>query len=139
MGAYVADAAIRKMIEAGQAPKKSRVVIFGLTFKENCPDIRNSKVDDIIKQLNKYDIDPIIVDPWASKRDASLVSISIRSNTIANSFINAILMSRWLFSTTLIASAVRIFDTGYVPTSITRLYIALISARLSSSKPETIL
>lgn len=70
MGAYVADAAIRKMIEAGQAPKKSRVVIFGLTFKENCPDIRNSKVDDIIKQLNKYDIDPIIVDPWASKRDA---------------------------------------------------------------------
>ena len=70
MGAYVADAAIRKMIEAGQAPKKSKVVILGLTFKENCPDTRNSKVDDIIKQLNKYDIQPIVVDPWASERDA---------------------------------------------------------------------
>jgi UDP-N-acetyl-D-galactosamine dehydrogenase len=70
MGAYVADAAIKKMIEAGQAPKKSKVVILGLTFKENCPDTRNSKVDDIIKQLNKYGIEPIVVDPWASERDA---------------------------------------------------------------------
>ena len=70
MGAYVADAAIRKMIEAGQAPKKSKVVIFGLTFKENCPDTRNSKVDDIIKQLNTYGIEPTVVDPWASERDA---------------------------------------------------------------------
>lgn len=70
MGAYVADAAVRKMIEAGQAPKKSKVVILGLTFKENCPDTRNSKVDDIIKQLNKYGIQPSVVDPWASERDA---------------------------------------------------------------------
>ena len=70
MGAYVADAAIKKMIEAGQAPKKSKVVILGLTFKENCPDTRNSKVDDIIKQLNNYGIEPVVVDPWASERDA---------------------------------------------------------------------
>lgn len=70
MGAYVADAAIKKMIEAGQAPKKSKVVILGLTFKENCPDTRNSKVDDIIKRLNTYGIDPIVVDAWASERDA---------------------------------------------------------------------
>lgn len=70
MGAYVADMAIKKMIEAGQAPKKSNVVILGLTFKENCPDIRNSKVNDVIKQLNTYGIEPSIVDPWASERDA---------------------------------------------------------------------
>ena len=70
MGAYVADCAVKKMILAGQAPKKSKVVILGLTFKENCPDTRNSKVDDIIKQLNNYDIEPTVVDPWASKRDA---------------------------------------------------------------------
>lgn len=70
MGAYVADAAIKKMIEAGQAPKKSKVVILGLTFKENCPDTRNSKVDDIIKQLGKYGIKPTVVDPWASAQDA---------------------------------------------------------------------
>ena len=70
MGAYVADQAVKKMIEAGQAPKKSKVVILGLTFKENCPDTRNSKVDDIIKQLNTYGIEPTVVDPWASERDA---------------------------------------------------------------------
>lgn len=70
MGAYVADAAIKKMIEAGQAPKKSKVVILGLTFKENCPDTRNSKVDDIIKRLEEYGITPVVVDPWASERDA---------------------------------------------------------------------
>ena len=70
MGKYVADAAVRKMIEAGQAPKKSKVAILGLTFKENCPDTRNSKVDDIIKRLNEYGIEPVVVDPWASERDA---------------------------------------------------------------------
>lgn len=70
MGAYVADAAIKKMIEAGQAPKNSQVVILGLTFKENCPDTRNSKVDDIIKRLGSYGITPVVVDPWASERDA---------------------------------------------------------------------
>lgn len=70
IGAYVADAAIKKMIEAGQAPKKSKVVILGLTFKENCPDTRNSKVDDIIKRLNSYGIAPIVVDSWASESDA---------------------------------------------------------------------
>lgn len=70
MGAFVADKAVKKMIEAGQAPKKSKVIILGLTFKENCPDTRNSKVDDIIKQLNTYGIEPVVVDPWASERDA---------------------------------------------------------------------
>lgn len=71
MGEYIADAAIRKMIEAGQAPKKSKVVILGLTFKENCPDIRNSKVYDVIKRFNLYGINPDVVDPWADERDAS--------------------------------------------------------------------
>ena len=70
MGAYVADAAVKKMIASGQAPKNSKVVIFGLTFKENCPDTRNSKVEDIIKQLHTYGIEPVVVDPWADKKDA---------------------------------------------------------------------
>lgn len=70
MGAYVADAAVKQMITAGQAPKKSKVVILGLTFKENCPDTRNSKVDDIIKQLRTYEIEPIVIDPWANKKEA---------------------------------------------------------------------
>ena len=70
MGAYVADAAVRQMVAAGQAPKKSKVVILGLTFKENCPDTRNSKVNDIIRQLGTYGITPIVVDPWANEQDA---------------------------------------------------------------------
>ena len=63
MGKFVADKAIQKMIEAGQAPKKSKVVILGLTFKENCPDCRNSKVADIIARLGEYGIKPGVVDP----------------------------------------------------------------------------
>ncbi len=70
MGKFIADAAIRKMIEVGQAPKKSKVVILGLTFKENCPDTRNSKVNDIVKRLNEFGINPLVVDSWASERDA---------------------------------------------------------------------
>lgn len=70
MGAYVADAAVKQMIAAGQAPRTSNVVILGLTFKENCPDTRNSKVDDIIKRLKEYGIKPMVVDPWASEKEA---------------------------------------------------------------------
>ena len=65
MGAFVADATIKQMIEAGLAPKKASVVILGITFKENCPDFRNSKVVDIIKRLKEYEISPIVSDPWA--------------------------------------------------------------------------
>ena len=70
MGAFVADAAIKEMVLAGKSPKNAKVAIFGLTFKENCPDTRNSKVEDIIIRLREYGIDPIIVDPWAKESDA---------------------------------------------------------------------
>lgn len=70
MGAFVADATIKQMILAGKTPKNSKIAILGLTFKENCPDTRNSKVEDIVKRLEEYGIEPIIVDPWAKKDDA---------------------------------------------------------------------
>lgn len=70
MGAYVADAAIKEMIEAGMAPKKATVVILGLTFKENCPDTRNSKIVDIVNRLKEYDISPVVTDRWADKEVA---------------------------------------------------------------------
>lgn len=69
MGRFIADATIKRMIEAGQAPKNSKVVILGLTFKENCPDIRNTKVIDIIKRLEEYSICPRIVDPWTQDEE----------------------------------------------------------------------
>ncbi|MBQ2865977.1 MAG: nucleotide sugar dehydrogenase [Clostridia bacterium] len=70
MGKFVADAAVKKMVAAGQAPRKSKVVILGLTFKENCPDTRNSKVEDIIRRLAEYEISPVVVDPWADEAEA---------------------------------------------------------------------
>ena len=72
MGEFVADAAIREMVKAEKAPVKSSVVILGLTFKENCPDCRNSKVGDVIARLREYGIEPAVVDPWASERDAAV-------------------------------------------------------------------
>lgn len=65
MGKFVADSAVKQMVKKGLAPKKSQVCIFGITFKENCNDIRNSKVEDIIEGLRSYGIDPLVVDPWA--------------------------------------------------------------------------
>ena len=70
MGGFVADATIKQLVLAGKAPKNAKVVILGLTFKENCPDTRNSKVEDIIKRLAEYEINPIVVDPWADPKDA---------------------------------------------------------------------
>ena len=82
MGSYVADAAIKEMIEAGLAPKKATVLILGLTFKENCPDIRNSKVVDIINRLREYDIKPFVCDPCAdseaTKREYSIELVDVR-------------------------------------------------------------
>lgn len=70
MGEFVADAAIKQMILAGKTVRDAKVVILGLTFKENCPDTRNSKVGDIIHRLKEFGVKPVIVDPWASERDA---------------------------------------------------------------------
>lgn len=70
MGIYVADAAVKQLILTGKAVKDARVVILGLTFKENCPDIRNSKVEDIIRRLTEYGVCPVVVDPWADPQEA---------------------------------------------------------------------
>ena len=70
MGQFVADAAIKQMILAGKTVRQAKVIILGLTFKENCPDIRNSKVEDIIRRLEEYGIKPVVVDPYASPAEA---------------------------------------------------------------------
>lgn len=69
MGAFVADAALRQMAMVGKTPKSAKVVIFGMTFKGDCPDIRNSKVADIIKRLKETGIEPIVVDPLADAEE----------------------------------------------------------------------
>lgn len=73
MGEFVADATLKQIILSGKAPVKSKVVVLGLTFKEDCPDIRNTKVIDILNRLNEYGIVPQVVDPQADKDEVKRI------------------------------------------------------------------
>jgi len=65
MGAYVATETIKLMIKKDIKVKNANVLMLGFTFKENCPDVRNTKVIDIINELNTYNVNLTVVDPWA--------------------------------------------------------------------------
>ncbi len=73
MGGFVAESTVKQMVLAGKAPRNAKVVVLGLTFKEDCPDIRNSKVIDIIDRLKTYDIQPVVCDPWADAEEVKAV------------------------------------------------------------------
>lgn len=64
MGSHVADKTVKLMLSKGHAPTDSRVLILGLSFKENCPDVRNTKVIDIVNTLRSYHTEVDIYDPW---------------------------------------------------------------------------
>jgi UDP-N-acetyl-D-galactosamine dehydrogenase len=70
MGEYVVSQLIKRMIKNKQQVDGSKVLLMGLTFKENCPDLRNTKVVDIISELQEYNINIDIYDPWVSKEEA---------------------------------------------------------------------
>jgi UDP-N-acetyl-D-galactosamine dehydrogenase len=70
MGKFVAQRAIKEMIHAGHGILGSTVTVLGLTFKENCPDLRNSKVIDIINELKEYGITVQVCDPLADSVEA---------------------------------------------------------------------
>lgn len=70
MGRYVAENVVKNLIKADIAVKTARVAILGFTFKENCPDTRNTKVIDIVKELREYGIEPVIVDETADAQEA---------------------------------------------------------------------
>ena len=70
MGKYVAENVVKNLISADKAVKGAKVAILGFTFKENCPDTRNTKVIDIVKELNEYGIYPMITDPAADAVEA---------------------------------------------------------------------
>lgn len=70
MGKYVAENVIKNLIKAGKSVKDAKVAVLGFTFKENCPDTRNSKVFDIVKELREYGIEPTIADPAADADEA---------------------------------------------------------------------
>ena len=70
MGKYIGQNLVKKLIKSEIHVQRAKVAVLGLTFKEDCPDVRNSKVIDIINELKDYGIDPLVIDPQASKEDA---------------------------------------------------------------------
>ncbi len=70
MGAYVAEQIIKKMIKKGHKILNSKILVMGVTFKENCPDIRNTKVIDVISELKDFGCKVDVCDPWANKEEA---------------------------------------------------------------------
>lgn len=73
MGKYVAESCVKQLIAADKPVKHARVAILGFTFKENCPDTRNSKVMDIVNELHEYGITPVITDPVADAEEAKRI------------------------------------------------------------------
>ena len=70
MGKYVAENLVKNLIKADVPVKRAKVGILGFTFKENCPDTRNTKIIDIVRELNEYGIEPVIVDTTADSAEA---------------------------------------------------------------------
>lgn len=70
MGAYVASQVVKMMIKFDKKIKDSKILVLGLTFKENCPDTRNTKVVDIINELKEFGVNVEVSDPWADKDEA---------------------------------------------------------------------
>jgi UDP-N-acetyl-D-galactosamine dehydrogenase len=72
MGAYVVHSVVKMMMKRGMATSNSKVLILGLTFKENCPDLRNTRVVDIVREFEDYGAHVDIYDPWVSASEAEL-------------------------------------------------------------------
>jgi UDP-N-acetyl-D-galactosamine dehydrogenase len=70
MGAYVANEVIRLMVRKGINPVGARILVLGLAFKENCPDLRNTRVVDIVVELRGYNANVDVHDPWVDANEA---------------------------------------------------------------------
>lgn len=85
MGKYIAEKTIKLMIKAGKLIKDSNILIMGLTFKENCPDIRNTKVVDIISELKDYGAIIDVYEPWIDEKDKGYYNYNFVENPFENS------------------------------------------------------
>jgi UDP-N-acetyl-D-glucosamine/UDP-N-acetyl-D-galactosamine dehydrogenase len=84
MGKYIAEKTIKLMIKSGKIIKNSNILIMGLTFKENCPDIRNTKVVDIIKELQEYGANIDVYEPWIDEKDKDYYDYNFVENPFEN-------------------------------------------------------
>lgn len=92
MGTYVANQVIKLMIKKGQTIVNAKVLVLGITFKENCPDIRNSRVIDVIKELQDFGCDVEVSDYWADKKEVQKeYKIDLKDNIDINSYDSVVL------------------------------------------------
>ncbi len=84
MGKYIAEKTIKLMIKKGKLIKDANILIMGLTFKENCPDIRNTKVVDIISELQEYGANIDVYEPWIDEKDKDYYDYNFVSNPFKN-------------------------------------------------------
>ncbi|MGE0049988.1 MAG: nucleotide sugar dehydrogenase [Arcobacter sp.] len=84
MGKYIADKTIKLMIKSGKIIKNSNVLMMGLTFKENCPDIRNTKVVDIIEELEDFGAIIDVYEPWIDEKDKGYYDYNFVENPFEN-------------------------------------------------------
>jgi UDP-N-acetyl-D-galactosamine dehydrogenase len=93
MSKYIADKTIKEMIKAGKIIKDSNILILGFTFKENCPDIRNTRVIDIIKELKDFDANIDVYDPWIDSKQKSHIYRMIMDPLKSNKKYDAIVVA----------------------------------------------
>jgi UDP-N-acetyl-D-galactosamine dehydrogenase len=92
MGVFVANKVIKLMIQKGHKIEGSRVLVLGITFKENCPDIRNSRVIDVVNELNDFGCKVDIYDPWADKEEVKHeYNLELIQNPIYNNYDSVVL------------------------------------------------
>jgi UDP-N-acetyl-D-galactosamine dehydrogenase len=70
MGRWVVEQLVLEMAQRGMVIASAKVLVMGLSFKENCPDLRNTRVVDVIEALKRYGMEPVLVDPWVDPQDA---------------------------------------------------------------------
>lgn len=114
MGIFVAQSCVKMLIKAGRTVKDARVAVLGFSFKENCPDTRNTKVIDIIRELREFGINPFVYDPEADAEEAEkLYGISFCSYCdITKCYAVIVAVAHDLFSNMTIIDMDKLFDQG---------------------------
>lgn len=92
MGEYVASQVIKLMIKKGIVINNAKLLMLGVTFKENCPDVRNTKIIDVIAALKDYGIDVVIYDPWANPEEVAHEYALETSQSLSNEKFDAIML-----------------------------------------------
>jgi UDP-N-acetyl-D-galactosamine dehydrogenase len=93
MGAYVATELVKTMIQKDVAVKDAEVLVLGITFKENCPDVRNTKVVDVISALKEYAVKITVSDPWAREEEVQQVYGITTQKELPNKRFDAVLLA----------------------------------------------